>query len=206
MQVPTLPYQVPYRLLKGSQNRLGGADNSNPFVEVPSSIYVLPRLSIAIYIGFLIYFALSARDAAPNLHFRLPAVILGVLVATAPLWLPFKGIGVLHPLYLLAALSFVRVALTKIRVSAIGLDFHGALPSYSPDTIYMLQVWIIMIGSLATLCTFAGFYSSRGNSARIQNERLTKMKFSPCRNDRSIPSKVQHPIFAWPFDCAMTSR
>ena len=139
-----------------------GEQDSNPFIAIPGSIYLLARLAIALYVVSVFFLATSARDPAPHVFLRTIAVTIHVLIYTLPLWYPFKGIGVVHPLYLISALGFLKTVLPNLQNWAIGVDAHFALQGMAPSRIALLQIQIIALTSLAHVCIYAGFFASKG--------------------------------------------
>lgn len=177
-------------LLKPNYHRLGTGGSTNPFIDVPDSIYALSRLSILVFLCFLVWFGYSTKEVAPNLHLRIAACVLYTLVTTAPLWIRFKGIGLVHPLYLLAAKDFLREVVPNIRIWAQGIEFHSAMSGMSPAKISFLQVELMLLGSFAGLATFAGYFATRG----------IKWSFIRFRDKQSLT--LTAGIFAWLISCA----
>lgn len=150
---------------------LRAQSNANPFIEVTDSIYMLARLSIFLYLIAAVFIGITSRDAAPNQGLRLLTLTISTLVTTLPLWFRIKGMGLLHPLYLLSALSFLKASLPGLAYSAIGLKFHGALPGASPNQISMLQIQVVALGAVSTVFMYLGYAATRGN-------RWTFIKFN----------------------------
>ena len=137
--------------------------NRNPFIEVNESIYLLARLAVVIFLVSMIYLGVTSRDAAPNMPLRLLVASLRLLVVTLPLWCKIKGIGILHPLYFLSALAFLKTLVPSLYLMANGVSFHGALPGSSPRQISMLQIQILGLSALSFACMYAGFFLNKGN-------------------------------------------
>ena len=151
--------------------------DKNPFTEISDSVFLLARLSILLYIAAVFYIGISSRDVAPNQALRLLTLSVSTLITTFPLWCRIKGVGLLHPLYVLAALSFLKGSFPTLVSAAEGIKFHGAIPSASPRQVSMLQVQVMGIGAMATVFMYLGYIATRGNS-------WTFVKFK--RNDRLL--------------------
>lgn len=134
----------------------------NPFIDIPTSIYVLARVAILSYLiaSYVLFFRLP--DVAPHAPLRAIAITFLVLTETAPLWMRFKGIGIVHPLYILSAYHFLKSILPNIAMKAQGTDWHYALPGLPSKKVAMLEIETMLITIVASLATYAGYYATRG--------------------------------------------
>lgn len=149
---------------------------SNPFIEITSSVLLLTRLSVALVIGAIWLVALTSVYTAPYMVTRLLVATIYILVSSLPLWFPIPGIGIVHPLFVIASLILVKSTFPSIGGYAIGMSAHGALPGFTSASIAMLQVQVILMTTLASAMTYVGYFTTRG----------IKWKFVTFRDRRKI--------------------
>ena len=149
---------------RAESGRLGGemrAAAQNPLVAVPGGLYVLFRLIVGgLIVGMLITAVLV--PTAPNVMGRVLAASILVVVASAPLIIPFRGSGLFHPLYLLSGLYLVKNSLPNFRTWVIGFEEHVALPGMSVKNLSFLQMEVLLLSALAWICTYIGFAAFGG--------------------------------------------
>jgi len=150
-------------------------DSEHPFVEISDSIYLLARLSIALYLMLVIGIKLYSAGSADSLFIpKLLLQITSVLISTLPLWMRFKSIGLFHPLYIISGMSFLRGILPSIANAAYELEFHPAIPEVRGFQFDMLQIQVASIVVLNFLCVYFSFFSTRGIRWRFLGFRKRK--------------------------------
>lgn len=137
-------------------------DRSNPFIEVTDSVRLLTRLGIALTLVFGWYVGLTSIESAPFAEIRLILLTITVAISTLPMWMKLPGVGILHPLYVMSAYTFLKGTVTGIAGNAVGMEQIPAVPSLGPQSAAWLQFEVTGLSILAMICTYFGFFSGRG--------------------------------------------
>ena len=143
----------------------------NPFIDVSDSARLLSRLVIAVTIlaGWLI--GVMGKDAAPHVFPRLIVFTFYVLTITLPLWFKLPKIGILHPLFIISAYSFMKDMLPSLSLNSLGLSDHPFLGGVSSSQMAILHIEVIGLYAFAALMTYAGYYAVNGIQWRMLHFR-----------------------------------
>ncbi|QEF98725.1 hypothetical protein Mal15_27800 [Stieleria maiorica] len=137
-------------------------DDENPFVEISESVQLLARLSIVMAIAFAWWVGLNDRDSAPYPISRLLLFTLYTAIQTLPLWYRLPGVGLLHPLYVIAAYLFLKGTIPSLSQSAIGYRHIPGLPAMSAQGVAIMYMKVTGLYILAQIFTYFGFFTGRG--------------------------------------------
>lgn len=148
----------------------------NPFVEVSDSVLLLARIVIATTLVYGWGIGLFGEGAAPNKILRLFCFTFYLGVQTLPLWWKLPKMGILHPLFLISAYSFMKDMIPSLSLSVLGLSFHPFMPSVGPSGLSIIHIQVMLLYATSLIFTYLGYYSSVG----------IKWKFIRFRGDRSV--------------------
>lgn len=144
------------------KQQLARSQYSNPFIEVSSSVRLMTRLAVALVIGAIWLVAFTSDYTAPYMIPRLLVATIYILVSALPLWYPIRGIGVVHPLFVIATLILAKSSFPGIGSYAIGMTAHGALPGLTVAPIAALHIEVLLLMTLASAMTYVGYFTTGG--------------------------------------------
>ena len=146
----------------------------NPFINISDSVRLLSRLVIVLTLaaGWLI--GLFGEDAASYAFPRLIVFTIYFLTITLPLWCKIPNAGVLHPLFIIAAYSFLKNTVPSLSLNSLGLSSHPYMPGVGPKDMAFLHIQVMGLYTFASLMTYAGYFAGNGIQWKFLNFRGRK--------------------------------
>lgn len=144
------------------QPRVSSGKTTNPYVDISKRLSHAAMFVVAAYLIMLFLFAATSDQPAPLIGVRMLVVSLYVVVSTSPMWMRWQGIGLFHPLYMLAVYGFLKNTLPNAKSLADGVAYHPALRGMSATDISELHIQVMLLKTLSWICIFVGFRAVRG--------------------------------------------